>query len=352
MPKGGKIMVTVNSNGMYSILPDGKGNAKMDDLVGWVPTMSGHGKCARDRVNDILYECPDCAGLVYALLTYSTQKWASGQRKLLGIDRKVSMDLLQEADSAAGLMARIYRRTGIVPQTSGNLQDVIEDSDKILGCLEDALEWVKDSPKNGRNFGEVLRAVHFSTPDDRCPDVSKFLINEYYRDAVLCMHDRIGGRIDSLLSLAITPAYLCDGGITTDAYHDTLLCLKLYPDMIDRYARRGELEGLSDLSSQRDSDGLSLLSILEKAVRGVANHPGDGDTLYWILRLIMEGKNQNDMMETLGLGYRTLERQTDRAVNMLSFILWGYSTMQILNGVIFTPCTKGLGRYRTLYSGR
>ena len=42
----------------------------------------------------------------------------------------------------------------------------------------------------------------------------------------------------------------------------------------------------------------------------------------------------------LDLTTSALYEQKARAVNMLSFLLWGYSTVEILEGIVFAPLTK------------
>ena len=309
-----------------------------EDQIRYVPTLSKRKKSVTRVLNEIIREKPDCTNTVYALLTYSTQKWARDTRNEIGLNPEKSLMIEDSFKEAAVTMGELYRKSGIPPRIEDTRIIRISESDEILDCIEDGLSWLEKTPVIGYSLAKAIRAVHLM--DDAGSDISAYLFKEYYKPAILYLNEQVGPDIDRVVTELTSCQWLYDGNRNSTAYHNTMLLIKIYPFLIHRFVRRYRNGGISDLGIQKDTDGLFLLKILEDAVNGVRRYEGGGERLYQILRLMLLAQPDAVIKKELDLTTSALYEQKARAVNMLSFLLWGYSTVEILEGIVFAPLTK------------
>lgn len=309
----------------------------LEDHIKDVPTCSNRKRTIIKLLNEIVEENPACLNTIYALLTYSTQKWAMETRAHLKLDEKRSEQLEESLNESLNALQDILVRTGIRPRMKDCRIMRIHESDRIINCLEAAVEWLSSTPMIGDSLAYAVKAAHFPGSYE----ISSHCFKKYYKVGVMYIHEKFGAQIDQLVMELTSCQWLYSADTSNTAYHNTLLLIKIYPFLIHRFKRRGNDESLSDLGVQRDANGLFLLNTLEAAVNDIKNyHPSADSQMYQILKGMMEDKSDIELSKNLGISTSSLYITKKKAVTLLSFVLWGYSTMQILEGMVFAPVSK------------
>ena len=81
-------------------------------------------------------------------------------------------------------------------------------------------------------------------------------------------------------------------------------------------------------------DALSLLTVVEHAVNAIRKLPNDGRIMYNILLCKMLGKTDCEAKNMLKISRKVYDSRKEKAITLLSFLLWGYSTREILESLI------------------
>lgn len=305
------------------------------DIIKNVPSLSSNQYRIVKSDNSLINENPDMQNTIFALITYSTQKWASDVRKIIRIDTK-SEKILEEEESRILEQFRAIARQGIIPRRLDyDFKNKREQTDEILLYIEKAISELQNIPKYGKRMSEVIKAAHCM--DGSFEDVSRAVFNKYYELAVMDIFHSYGDVLNELVSL-MTPDVLYTGSVYGREYHNTELLIKIYPIACRQFLGHGDPEDIwSDIRLQKDSNGLYLLSVYTKAVEALATYPNGGERYHDIIRLMNEGKGSKEICEELNLSKYNFRRYRIEAINLLSFVLWGFSTAKILNNLVFEP---------------
>ncbi len=308
------------------------------DIIRDVPTRSDRKILAKKILNNLLRQNPECIYTVYALLTYSTQKWASQTRKQLEIDENRSEELRDQLYIAENKIRNIGTNTGIMPSVwqLNNIENrkhiTAADTDRVLLLLEHAVNSI-DFPliPNGPAMAMTLRAIHFA--DNEWEDVSNYYVNTYYEKAIYRLHNEWGDEIRDLLNEAASRALIfCKNNrFYMNNCHDTVKLINVYAMISGRFNGNYEISGQK---MQRLADALSLLTVVEQAVNAIRNIPDDGKTMHDILLHKMRGKPDFEIKNILRISRKIYDSRKERAITLLSFLLWGYSTREILEGLV------------------
>ena len=121
--------------------------------IDYVPTLSKLGLNIRRHANAMLSDHPEYTYVIYALLTYSTHRWASDERKKLGLDAG-SYEMLYELSENILLREReVFKKTGIRPiLRSNDRYEKLLCSDELLDVIEEAAESLKTCPRIGQKL--------------------------------------------------------------------------------------------------------------------------------------------------------------------------------------------------------
>ena len=306
------------------------------DQIKTIPTLSHRKSSAIRCLNELLRENPQMTNTIYALVSYSTQKWAQQVRNSIGLDLEKNILLEDSFQNAANTLASISTRSDIRARTSETRLIRLAESDRILDVMEEAIDDIAEMPDSGYKLANALKAVHFMNGEE---DITPFAFQRYYRESVMFLDYCFGEAINEHVCQLTSSRWLYEGNTRSDAYHNTVLLIKIYSRLICRYRKRSENDSLSDHGIQRDTDGLVLLKTFEDAVNGLRTYRDDGELLYQIIRSSAEGKIDREIKEQLCLSTRAYVKNKALATNLLSFILWGYSTMEIFDGIAAYPIT-------------
>ena len=91
-----------------------------EDQIRYVPTLSKRKKSVTKVLNQIIREKPECTNTVYALLTYSTQKWARDTRNDIGLNPEKSLMIEDSFKEAAATMGDLYKKIRDPAQDRGH----------------------------------------------------------------------------------------------------------------------------------------------------------------------------------------------------------------------------------------
>ncbi len=307
------------------------------DIIRDVPTRSDRKILVKKILNNLLRQNPECIYTIYALLTYSTQKWASQTRRKLEIDESRSEELRDQLYIAENKIRNIGTNTGIMPSAwqLNNIENrkyaTAADTDRILLLLEQAVNSI-DFPliPNGAAMAMTLRSIHFA--DDEWEDVSNYYVNTYYEKAIYRLHNEWGDEIRDALNEAANSALIfCNNKFYMDNCHDTVKLINVYAMISGRFEGNYELSGQK---MQRIADALSLLTVVEHAVNAIREIPDDGKIMYDILFSKMRGKTDFEIKNILKISRKVYDSRKEKAITLLSFLMWGYSTREILEGLV------------------
>ena len=304
-----------------------------ENIIRYVPSLSSRKNSIAKHLNKLLQEHPEYINTVYALLTYSTQKWASNMRKEIGFNDHSAKSLEEEAKIVFEQLGDIFALRGIRPLNSTDHLDKLAESDKILECVENATEWIGEIPGIGENMKRTILAAHFM--DEEYSDVSAYFINNYYDIAVKYIHEAYGQNIIEHISSIASYNWIEEDSKYTKAYHNTQMLLKIYPTLMHRYQKHSDIEMFSDGLIQRDANGLNLVLSLTKGVEAIKYYKDNGEELYTILKLMMKETPEYKIEREISCKTSALRLRKAKAINLLSFVLWGYSTSQILQGCVY-----------------
>ncbi len=314
------------------------------DKIKNVPTRSDRKILVKKLLNNILQKNPECIYTIYALLTYSTQKWASQTRKQLEIDESRSNELRDQLYIAENRIRSISLSTGIMPgiwqlnNIERRRRATAADTDRILLLLEHAVNSI-DFPliPNGHAMAATLRAIHFAGSE--WEDVSNYYVNTYYEKAVYWLHNEWGDDIrNMIMEAASNTLQLCQNDrFYLNSCHDTVKLINVYAMMSSRF---GGNYGLSAQKAQRIVDALSLLTVVEHAVNAIRKLPDDGETMYNILLCKMLGQTDYEAKDNLKISRKVYDSRKGKAITLLSFLLWGYSTRDILEGLVLNDAAN------------
>lgn len=294
-------------------------------------SLSAHAEGIVKACNEMITEFPESRNTIFALLTYSTQKWASEARRKIQLNEM--SDSVMRKDEM--LLFRQYKgilKQDISPRLDYDYKWKLESSEKIILCIEDAVKWLEDTPVYGENLAKVIKAAHFAEDHS---DISLFLFKRYYRMAVTEICHQFGSQIDALVAEMAQPDLLYGESIYGRSYHNTAQLVKIYPFAGRRLLNHGSPEDIwSDIRLQRDSNGLYLLLVYTRAVNLLTSYPDRGEEMYRIISYLHQGLKLREISEKMQMSQNYIRTLRNKAINLLSFILWGYSTSRILNNLV------------------
>lgn len=297
-------------------------------------TLSSQKKFIVRACNMLIREYPDVRNTVFALLTYSTQKWASKARTELHLNEG-SFSVMAEDSRLLQRQFHGILKQGISPKLSYDFKDKLERSEQIIIQIENAVQWLSEDAVCGEKLAGVIKAAHFTEDEAGYKDISKHYFEKYYEIAVLNIHSRFGSQIEDLVTEMNQASLLFGGSQYGSEYHNTAQLIKLFPYASRRLLGHGAPEDIwSDLRLQRDSNGLYLLMVYEQAAELLKKYPSDGEEMYQVITLLNENYKIKEIEKKLHITTPRIRALQTKATNLLSFVLWGYSTSQIINNMV------------------
>lgn len=278
------------------------------DAVNKIYSFSKHGSYAQEIMNALLDEHPDWKNILQMLAVYPVQLWASSARSDVGIDVH-SIKLMIESESDY---------FGIQNQSSAiHQQRALEVTDKAISLLGRAID--EDSCGIGKNI-EIIQAVH----GVNYPDVSLYIMKQYYKDTLIKLCEVLAGRVNRLLKSIERDLAEIDKDIKL-LYHDADLLVRVCGDMHGK-TRRGRRY------SQVDYD--EVYRQMKSCIDYLKYYPFAGHDLQVVIDGSFRGQSEALIAEKLNRSRTYVRKKYDEGVVALGCLIWGYTTPQILGTAI------------------
>ena len=283
-------------------------------------TMPSHNTVALNILNTCAKKCPNTA---LALASYNQQKWAYSVR--LRLRQHSVIDQIDSAVITFRLLSELYDIPAklIMPEHDR----CIEDTKAILSLVETAIDELRSYPKIGEKMYQIMRYLHMGKPLEK--EISRYEISKYYRLAVSI----IAAKYEDKLADKLLSANQKYNGMDEEyriVYHNTEILLEYYP------TAKWHLNGIQDygnMSEQRanlTARQIAVTKLVEDAVESIKSYPVKGNLYNQILNCILAQQPVWVICRTLALGRSTFYKERKKAIFLLSYILWGYSTRDII----------------------
>lgn len=334
----------------------GQAHGEKINVIPLIPTNSKHRDKATAILNSYANKNPDAVNTLYALVTYPVQKWAHDARERLHLTDDSARALSQASMEIYAARRRIIEISGMTSKFNfTNYTERINESAEIISLVEEATEYLDSLPAKASKTSRVIRTLHFL--DNKSRDVSPYIINEYYMDALELIYDKFGQRFndaivklvaDTALSEKFLDEQISDG--YSRHYHNTDSLLRLFPYVKDRSCSDRTLMSASDRKLQKMANDLDVLHLVSGCVDEIRSYPSGGERYHEILTLVMEGLNDQQIAERLCLKRLAVTKLRKSATNLLSFVLWGYTAREIINSLRPPVTRKDISRlYKAVF---
>lgn len=264
-----------------------------------IPTLSRHEKTARNILNDILDQNENFFPCIAALVVYPIQIWAKQTRERLGIDY-------------ASLNNEVF--FGIA--TEGRFHDLkhsMEETDREIELVKKILERKPSDCIEKKEFC-VLSGIHSDTETN----VSKHMIAVHYRNAVLNVCQEYNDSFETLNK------EMFNADIDAEfegVYHNTDLLVRQVDSIF------GMKDSFSSGVYYRETHDLIL-----NCIRSLNTFTIDGHIMAIVAEKYAKHIPEYRIAEELCKSRSYVNSKYENAVEILSYLLWGYSTRDILAG--------------------
>lgn len=279
---------------LFILLSKGNSYIELDKLY----SSSSHKIKAKEILNSILYENPEYYPTICCLATYNIQKWASEQRENthINFDNFVTNILVFENQDDESTL-RLLKFQSIT-----------------LKNTNEAMKYLKEIIDPATKEGKSIYSIHFNGEE-----VSKYLINNYYKKAVLNLCEKHNEYFKKLLGGEMLEPYLNGNNDSDIAYHNTQILLKLLPRLIKKRVLPNEL-----ISSIKDQ----LIKCLE-----TIKTANDGEETYQILGMYLKGMSEVKIAKKFERNRKYIHAKIKYGTELLSYVIWGYGTREIMSNI-------------------
>ena len=267
-----------------------------------IPTSSRREATARKTLNEILSAHEDWFSCIAAIVVYPIQHWAKQTRRALGIDLLSLDQIIEDNDSYFGIASagRFKTQRNVLLQTNNEIEVVRQ----IISQ--------KSSSYDEEQMLKVIKAIHGIQE----ADVSQYMMASYYRKAVeeICLkyHAQFSELTDQM-NPEINDKEL------EAAYHNTDLMIRQMNSISDMKRRwKGEI-------SYRDA-----YECMMNCIKALDAYSIDGHLLMEITQKYAEGYTESQIASDLQKSRTYVRGKYQTAVEILSYLLWGYSTREVL----------------------
>lgn len=321
-------------------------------IFGRTMSSSSMAHYAMTMLNEEIEKNESIRSTAIALSTYMPMKWALENKIVYSLtyDHGVSdISLMMDVNN---LMQRFLGNepdkklidVSYIGKQHEYVKEVHELIDRSLLMLQ------KNPPMfGGLSLYRCINTIHIDPQAGIIDDVSRYTVRNYYLKAVREISDLYGKKMDYYFSRALyTPkTYLQEND---DKYHNTELLMTAYIKLLSRFTHDESLyrrvlrcKTVEELAAydtyvyadyEHAEQILQYMIYIRTAIETVKKFPIDGQMYYDILIGELDAKVQGKMLRTLlkslhitQASYYRLRRE---AYDVLSMVLWGYSTRNML----------------------
>lgn len=267
-----------------------------------VYTSSTHATLVRAMMNACLQERPEWKNTIQMLSVYPVQMWAAETRRALHIDTTAIDTAIAEGGNYFGINAARSMR---------NQQAVLDVTDEALALIESAV--AGDYVDLGKNLA-VFQAVH----DSHSPDVSKYLLQARYPQALVAVCEAVAGEINDILS-PIESLYVAADDDLRIAYHDADLLIRMGPLLLDEQYRR-----------HTDVNYKETCASISQCITSLKSYPANGREIHSVVEKTFFGWKETDIANALGRSRTYIRAKYQLGAEAVAYLVWGYATQQII----------------------
>ena len=280
------------------------------------------------KLNVIMDEAdsPQATATCIILSSYSLQKWAEKSRNEIEIFEKRN-EGLGTVEEIHNLLVEIYDvpRKMNLPEHSRSLK-LTQD---ILEIVENAIEEVRRFPNGGDRMYEIMERIHLNPNFEENP-ITRNDLTRWYKRAVELIITRFGDRFSKIFEEIIMKLTERDEEKQI-AYHNTFLLLEAYP--IFKWNSSGDIDIDNLKTSEANSIArqLFVVKLVDEAIERIKDYPDEGHICADIIEAIITDKKAEAVCKKHTVSRSFYYRARKKAVLLLSYLIWGYTTRDILN---------------------
>lgn len=270
-------------------------NKTSDEVVSDITTSTKHKRLVISILNELCNEHPEWKTTIYALSNYTKQKWALDQT----VEGKYKVQIFY--DKKTELLDKY-------PETL-DILDIINEA------VYDEYFLPEDRMKifNSKNEFMAFDAVH----DLEADDVSKYIINTYYKNAVISFCKKKNKDIVKITNKSNKELSKLKEEDSI-VYHDTDLFLKA----VRKINKKNRVLIHFDENEVKE--------LIQTCIKIIERFPRDGKTLASITKLyVLDNKSDLAIAKEKLVSETFVRAKRKQATDLISLILWGYFSKEL-----------------------
>lgn len=283
---------------------------------------------AMNKLNSIMdtADTLEATATCIILSSYCLQKWADDARKDIEVfeENNKTLGTIEEVHK---LLVEIYDvpKKMNFPEYSRSLMMTKE----LLNTVETAIHEVAKYPNGGRKMFNILNKLHLNA-DFSDSSVSKYNINKWYKPAVEIIIERFGKQFSKVFE-EITHKHAERDEEKQLAYHNTVLLLEAYPIFRWNVSAKKDIDNLSTAEANSITKQLLVIELIDEAIKEIRKYPDEGSLCADVLGSIITDKRPEDIWKEHNISRSLYYRVRKKSILLLSYLIWGYTTRDILN---------------------
>lgn len=321
-------------------------------IFGRTMSSSSMAHYAMNMLNEEIEKNESIRSTAIALSTYMPMKWALENKIVYSLTYDHGDSFISEMVDVNNLMQRFLGNepdkklidVSYIGKQHEYIREVHELIDRSLLMLK------KNPPMfGGLSLYRCINTIHIDPEAGLIDDVSRYTVRNYYLKAVREISDLYGKKMDYYFSRALyTPkSYLQEND---DKYHNTDLLMTAYIKLLSRYVHDESLyrkvlrcKTVEEIATydkyvyadyEHAEQMLQYMIYIRSAIEIVKEFPVDGKLYYDLLLgeidTKVQGKALRSLLKSLHLTQASYYRVRREAYDVLSMVLWGYSTRNML----------------------
>lgn len=292
---------------------------------------------------------PSVRSTILALSTYLPQKWSLKHNITTGLMQNKYNTTIAEMVDIHRILSEIMRE----PPKLSNLayrRIQLQNTQQITALVEKAADHLHCLPVYGERYYKVIYGIHINPGLYGEKGPSFYEVKTHYIPAVRQIAAQYGRRFDYLFSRALYSKHSLEEEID-ELYHNTNALMKCYSKLLWRFGEDSYLlqkirkcKTMEDISAfgryftnpENEKNILEYLILIQNSLEQVRYFPKNGALYYEILsiqpELAMKKISLDDALrKKLHITKSTYKRKKREAYDVLSIVLWGYSTRAIIS---------------------
>ena len=200
---------------------------------------------------------------------------------------------------------------------------------ELLNTVETAVNEIGKYPNTGRKMYNIMDKLHLNM-DLKDSVVSKYNINKWYKPAVELIIERFGDRFSKVFE-EITHKHSERDEEKQLAYHNTVLLLEAYPIFKWNISAKKDFDTMSTSEANCLTKQLLVIKLIDEAIKEIKEFPEEGLLCADVLESIITDKNPEDVWKEHNVSRSFYYRARKKSILLLSYLIWGYTTRDILN---------------------